>query len=109
MQKILTNSTPKAQLCSPVLVSVNEVEKAELTPVGEKTQSLSIAPSQSIKVQPIMSIIVYQRNDLMPLHVNTMAQNVSIPTITIIEQKGTLVQIVLESSPTPTQQAQGEE
>ena len=38
-----------------------------------------------------------------------MVQNVSVPTVTIIEQEGTPVQIGQEANPTPTPQAQGRE
>ena len=63
----------------------------------------------TIEAQPTMHMVVYQSKDTMPLHVNTMVQNVSIPAITIIEQDGTSVQIDQEAYPTPTPQAKGGE
>lgn len=96
------------QLCShPILVSVDEIEKVEFVSARDKTQELSISPSQYIEVKPIISIIVYQRKDTMTLHVSTMVQNVLVPVVTIIEQEGTLVQIGQEASHAPTPQAQG--
>ena len=52
MQKILTNSTTKAQLYNHhVLVSVDEIEKEKLASVREKTQELSISPLLIYKIE----------------------------------------------------------
>ena len=105
MQKILIESTIKAQLCiHPILVSVDEIEKGELVFVGEKTQASSITPTQTIEVQPSMHMVIYHRKDNMPSHINT-----KVPTITIVKKERTLVQIGKESSPAPIPQAQGRE
>ena len=85
MYKILTNSTTKAQLCShAMLVSLDEIEKAQLAFVGEKPKALSISPTQSLEVQPTLCMVVYQRKDTMHLHIST-----KIPTITIIKKERT--------------------
>lgn len=88
-------------------MSVDEIEKENLASAREKTQELSIAPPQSIEVQPTMSIVVYQRKDTMSSHISTKVQTVSVPTITIIEKEGTPVQTSQEASPAPTPQEQG--
>ena len=94
MKKILVKSTTKAKLCShPILVSVDEIKKAELEPIGEKNQELSSAPPQSIEVQPTMLMVVYQREDTMSLHINTSVRNVLVHTVSTDEKDGTPIQI----------------
>lgn len=65
-------------------------------------------PPQSTKVQPTMSIIVYNGKDLVTSNIRTMVQNASVQEVATYDKDGTLVQIGQEASPAPTTQIQGE-
>lgn len=114
IKKILVDSTTKEKLCShPILVNVDEIEKAKLASTKEKAQELSIPPPpplppQSTKVQPIIPIVVYQRKETISSHVSTLVQIFLVHVVSIVEKYGIPVLIGQEASPAPTTQAQGD-
>ena len=82
-----------------MLVSVDEIEKAELASIGEKTQALSSAPSQYLEVKNSMHILVYHKKEIMPSHISTkLLANI------MMEKERTPVQTYQEASLAPIPQ-----
>lgn len=87
LKKILVESTTQAKLCeNPILVSVDEIEKANkiFAREEEQKQVTPTAPPQFSIIQPTLPLVVYQRKETDTPTISTMAHH-TLVSVTIEE------------------------